>query len=163
MNELSDCWPEELVGEARLAMAAAYAPYSGFHVGAALEATDGRRFIGCNVENASFPVTMCAERVALGAAVSAGVRSFRRLALCVSGQAPASPCGMCRQALAEFGAELEVFSEGAAGERQAWKLADLLPARFHLRSELDCPSSSAPAGGVAPQSGSEGGEARPSR
>lgn len=128
---------DELVAAARDAMASAYAPYSRFRVGAALEAADGRRFEGCNVENASFPVTICAERVALGAAVRAGARRFRRIAIVVSGERPASPCGMCRQALAEFGLELEVVSVAASGERIRWGLAELLPATFELRAEAD--------------------------
>lgn len=113
-------------------MGRAYAPYSGFHVGAALEAEDGRRFAGCNVENAAYPVTVCAERVALGAAVAAGARRFRRLYLTASGGSPASPCGMCRQALAEFGLDLAVRSEGASGETREWTLRELLPDGFTL-------------------------------
>ncbi len=124
---------DELVGMARAAMTAAHAPYSGFRVGAALEADDGRRFAGCNVESVAFPVTACAERGALGAAVLAGARRFRRLALCASGTRPVSPCGACRQALAEFGLELEVVSvaaEGEEGDVEVWTLGELLPAPF---------------------------------
>jgi cytidine deaminase len=123
----------ELLALARSAMAAAYAPYSGFRVGAALEAEDGRRFAGCNVENAASSVTMCAERVALGAAVREGARRFRRLALCASGEHPVSPCGVCRQALAEFGVGTEVVSMAAGsegGEVAVWTLEELLPDRF---------------------------------
>lgn len=123
---------EKLIGAARTAGRGAHAPYSGYRVGAALEAADGRIFTGCNVENASYPVTLCAERVALGTAVTAGARSFRRLALVVSGEEPASPCGMCRQAMAEFGLGLEVIAEGASGERRTWTLRELLPASFAL-------------------------------
>lgn len=119
-----------LLAAAREAREAAYARYSGYRVGAALEAEDGRIFRGCNVENASYPVGSCAERTALGAAVTAGARSFRRLALSVSGEGPASPCGMCRQALAEFGYDLEIVSEGSAGSLRRWSLADLLPDGF---------------------------------
>lgn len=121
---------DELLEDARAAMSSAYAPYSGYRVGAALESEDGRRFSGANVENASYPVGMCAEQAALGAAVAAGARGFRRLALAVSGDAPAAPCGKCRQALAEFGGELRVLSEGAAGGRRRWTLDELLPDTF---------------------------------
>lgn len=123
---------EDLMTAATRARESAYAPYSGYRVGAALEAEDGRVFTGANVENASYPVGMCAEQAALGAAASAGVRSFRRLALVVSGDAAASPCGRCRQALAEFGTSLEVVSRGAGGEHRSWTLEELLPDSFGL-------------------------------
>lgn len=121
---------DDLVEAARQTMDAAYAPYSGYRVGAVLEAEDGRRFGGVNVENASYPVGLCAEQSALAAAVSAGARRFRRLALAASGDEPASPCGKCRQALAEFGLDLEIVSEGAAGGRRRWTLGELLPENF---------------------------------
>lgn len=124
---------EELLSEAREAAARAYAPYSGFRVGAVLETAGGRRFSGCNVENASYPVTVCAERVALGAAVAAGARSFRRIAIHSSGERPVAPCGMCRQALWELAPDLSVVSEGEGGERSSWSLAELLPDAFGLR------------------------------
>lgn len=121
---------EELLAEARRAMHGAHAPYSGFSVGAVLEAADGRRYAGCNVENASYPVSLCAERVALGAAVADGARRFRRIAMAVSGEDPSAPCGTCRQALREFGAGLEVVSTGSGGSVRRWRLADLLPDAF---------------------------------
>lgn len=124
--------PDELVRLAREAMDAAYAPYSGFRVGAALESSDGRRFAGCNVENASYPVTTCAERVALGAAVTGGALRFRRVAICSSGVRPVPPCGMCRQALAEFGLDLEIVSVTPGGRHARWNLRDLLPESFSL-------------------------------
>ena len=120
---------EDLAAEARSARERAYAPYSGFAVGAALETDDGRVFAGCNVECASYPVGTCAERVALGTAVVAGARSFSRLVVASGGAVPASPCGMCRQALAEFGLGLEIMSV-ARDQVANWSLGDLLPADF---------------------------------
>ncbi len=112
------------------AMQRAYAPYSKFQVGAALLGSDGSIAEGCNVENASFPAGTCAERVALGAAVSRGVRSFRVVVIASTGDAPASPCGMCRQALVEFSPELEVISITRTGQEARWRLSDLLPHAF---------------------------------
>jgi cytidine deaminase len=114
------------------AMAGAYAPYSGFRVGAALEAADGRRFTGCNIENASYSVTACAERVALGNAVAHGARRFSRIAIAAQGESPVAPCGVCRQALAEFGIDLEVISVNPNGVETRWSLGELLPSHFSL-------------------------------
>lgn len=130
-----DAEERELVDRARQARDAAYAPYSDFLVGAALEADDGRIYAGCNVENASYPVGMCAEQAALGAAVTDGARAFRRLALAASGSSPAAPCGRCRQALAEFGTDLAVVSVGTDGEVRRWSLQGLLPDSFGLDRE----------------------------
>jgi cytidine deaminase len=133
----------DLVERARTAMDAAYAPYSRFRVGAALEADDGRVFVGCNVENASYPVGSCAERNAIGQAVVAGARRFVRIVVASSGERPAPPCGMCRQALAEFGLDLEVVSFGGGGEAR-WRLAELLPDSF---TPDDLPAIGARGGG----------------
>lgn len=122
-----------LLEAARAVKERAYAPYSEFRVGAAIESTDGRVFTGCNVENASYPVGICAERVALGAAVAAGARHFGRLAIASDAATPTPPCGMCRQALCEFGMELEIESTGGDGASVRWWLRDLLPAHFELQ------------------------------
>lgn len=139
--------PDELVRLAHRAMERAYAPYSRFRVGAALEAEDGSRYTGCNVENASYPVTTCAERVAIGAAIVDGSREFRRIAICASGEEPTPPCGMCRQALAEFGLDLEIVSVTPGGKHARWHLRDLLPEAFSLLREGDAADGTGSAAG----------------
>lgn len=111
---------------------AAYAPYSGYRVGAALETADGRVFAGCNVENAAYSVTCCAERVALHSAVAAGARELRRLVVTASGRMP-YPCGPCRQALSEFATELPITMLDGEGNRRETDLAELLPEPFTLK------------------------------
>ncbi|HYT83724.1 MAG TPA: cytidine deaminase [Gemmatimonadales bacterium] len=119
----------ELVRQARAVQQHAYCPYSRFRVGAAIEAADGRVFVGCNVESASYGLTICAERMALGAAVAGGTRRLARVVVATDAEPPASPCGACRQLLAEFGLDLEVIAVGPKSERR-WTLADLLPDAF---------------------------------
>lgn len=103
----------------------AYAPYSNFPVGAAVLASDGRVFTGCNVENLSYGLTMCAERVALGAAVASGARDFLLMAVVADTQVPISPCGACRQVMAEFGVPQVMLSNRE--KHLKFTLEELLP------------------------------------
>ncbi len=120
----------ELIQAALRVRENAYAPYSNYKVGAALLAKSGKIYTGCNFENASFGAGTCAERVALGAALSAGEREFIAVA-CVGGDAEITPCGICRQALSEFG-NIEVFCVSDGGDVREFTLAELLPHGFKL-------------------------------
>lgn len=120
---------DRLVLAARGMQEHAYCPYSNYRVGAALEAQDGTVFLGCNVENASYGLTICAERAAIFAAVGAGARRFRRIVIATDSEPPAPPCGACRQVLAEFGSELEVESVGPSQSKR-WRIGELLPDAF---------------------------------
>lgn len=121
---------DELVAAALTARARAYAPYSQFSVGAAVRARDGRVFEGANMENASYGLAICAERAAVVAAVMAGARDLEAVAIASSISPPASPCGMCRQTLAEFAHDLRVILVNDRGERADTTLAELLPRPF---------------------------------
>ena len=118
---------ESLLQDAAAARLRAYAPYSNFKVGAALRTKTGEVFTGANVENISFGLTMCAERVALGAAVQAGFAEFEELALVTDSIEPVVPCGACRQVLAEFRPDLRIVSGTVSGATAEFDLATLLP------------------------------------
>ena len=122
----------DLLDRARQVRENAYAPYSRFPVGAALLATDGRVFTGCNVENASYGLANCAERVAIGKAVSEGAREFTAIAVIGPENAqPCAPCGACRQVLYEFGPDLPVvFPSVDASGYQVQPMGELLPGAF---------------------------------
>jgi cytidine deaminase len=112
------------------AMDRAYAPYSNFHVGAALLSSDGSITEGCNVENAAYPAGICAERAAVASAVARGNRSFEALFIATEAQDPTPPCGMCRQVLEEFSPKLLVVSATREGKEARWSLEELLPKAF---------------------------------
>ena len=122
---------EELRKAAQAMLARAYVPYSHFPVGAALECADGSVFTGCNVENAAYGPSICAERTAVVKAVSEGHRDFARIAIAADTEQFCPPCGVCRQVLSEFaGGELEVVLVNNRGEMRTLTLNDLLPYRF---------------------------------
>ena len=121
---------DALVSAAREARSRAYAPYSRFHVGAALLAEDGAVVTGANVENASYGLSMCAERTAVHRAAAEGVRKILALAVVASREEPTWPCGACRQVILEFGPEALIVSEGDGGRREERRLYDLLPVAF---------------------------------
>jgi cytidine deaminase len=121
---------EELLAAAREAMErGSYAPYSNFNVGAAVLA-EGEVFPGANVENASYPMSVCAERNAVAAAVIAGKRSIDAVAVVTRAEEPTPPCGGCRQVLNEFGPTMLVVIEAADGKRAEWTLPEILPHAF---------------------------------
>lgn len=116
-----------LIQAAQAALEKAYAPYSKFPVGAALLADNGTIFTGCNVENISYGLTICAERVAIGNAIAAGIQKFEAIAITACTEVPISPCGACRQVLAEFAPDLLVLSISQSGEVAEFRLSNLLP------------------------------------
>ena len=121
---------DPLVAAARAAQAQAYAPYSQLSASAPRSrARDGAVYVGCNVENASYGLTICAERAAVCAAVAAGVRRFRRAVVVSDADPPAAPCGACRQVLSEFGRDFRIDAVGPK-RTASWTMAELLPAAF---------------------------------
>jgi cytidine deaminase len=123
----------DLLAAARRARDRAHAPFSHFKVGAALEAADGTVFTGCNIENATYGLTICAERVAMFKALSDGHRQFTRVAIVSDTHAPTPPCGACRQILWEFGGDLEIILGNLERETGRFKLSDLFPHPFDAR------------------------------
>jgi cytidine deaminase len=123
----------DLVGAARRARENADAAFSHFKVGAALETADGTVITGCNIENATFGLTICAERVAMFKALSEGHRAFTRMAIVADTEAPTPPCGACRQILWEFGGDLQLTLANLIAEKGTHQLRDLLPLPFDAR------------------------------
>jgi cytidine deaminase len=134
--------PQELVAAALEARTRAYAPYSHYQVGAALLAGDGSLILGCNVENAAYPSTICAERVALTSAVAQGKRDFTAIAVATANGG--SPCGTCRQVMAELGLDMLVYISDAAGNYRTTNVRELLPDSFGPQRLADGVASRAP-------------------
>lgn len=130
----------ELVAHARAARDRAIAPFSRFKVGAALETADGTIVTGCNIENATYGLTLCAERVALFKALSEGHRQFTRVAVVADTRSPTPPCGPCRQLLWEFGGDLEVILANTTEVCGLYRMRDLLPLPFDARLLDEDPS-----------------------
>lgn len=126
----SELQPARLIAAARKARERSYSPYSGFAVGAALLGVSGRVYTAANVENASFGLSICAERAALFRAVTEGEREFQAIAISASGPRPTPPCGACRQVMHEFAPELTILLAGDDGTTEQWRLGDLLPRAF---------------------------------
>jgi cytidine deaminase len=122
-----------LIAAARNARLNAHAGFSHFKVGAALETADGTIIAGCNIENATYGLTICAERVAMFKALSEGHREFRRIVVVAETEAPTPPCGACRQILWEFGGDMEVILANLKKETGRHRLSDLLPIPFDAR------------------------------
>jgi len=123
---------DPLLSAALAARENAFAPYSRFQVGAALEDLEGRIHTGCNVENATYGLTVCAERVAVFKAISEGVRKFRRLAVAADTETPTPPCGACRQILWEFCGDIEIVLVNPRGKMETYRLKDLFPKPFDV-------------------------------
>ncbi len=121
---------EKLLSAARECRERAFAPFSGFRVGAAVEADDGSIFAGCNVESASYGLTMCAERVAIFSAVAAGRKRIKRISVVAESDELTAPCGACRQVIWEFGGDIPVLIVNTNGESVERQMSELLPMAF---------------------------------
>ncbi|HLA48331.1 MAG: cytidine deaminase [Nitrospinae bacterium RIFCSPLOWO2_02_39_17] len=121
---------EDLLAEAKIVRKKAYAPYSNFKVGAAVLTIDGKIFTGCNVENSSYGLSICAERSAISNAISSGYKKFTKIAVVTDSEPPASPCGACRQVIFEFGDDIEVIMANLKGDIKVMKISELLKDGF---------------------------------
>ena len=124
--------PDALIAAALAARENAFAPYSKFRVGAAIEDSEGRIHTGCNVENSTYGLTVCAERVAVFKAISEGVRKFRRVAVAADTDSLTPPCGACRQILWEFCGDIEIVLVNLRGQTETYRLKDLFPKPFDV-------------------------------
>jgi cytidine deaminase len=136
-NDISSETWDELFEHAASVRENAWVPYSTFQVGAAILLPDGDIVTGCNVENATYGATVCAERTAVGCAVARGERDFRAICIVTELDEPAAPCGICRQVLAEFCDDLPILLANPQGERELVMLSELLPRRFSGRDFAD--------------------------
>ena len=152
---------QRLITAARHARSLAVAPFSGFKVGAALETEDGAVSTGCNIENASYGLTMCAERVAVFKAVSEGHRRFRRIAVVADTPAPTPPCGACRQILWEYAGNIQVVLANLEGETGRARMTRLLPVPFD--ADVLSSSSSGPSKRIASPLPKDANRRRPTR
>ena len=128
---------EVLKKAAFTAMENAYAPYSGFRVGAAISTRDGKVVPGCNIENSAYGNTVCAETLAVCAAVSQGLKHFDSIAIATEADDPTPPCGACRQVLNEFAPEIEITSHTRDGKSASWTLSELLPHAFLFDTHVE--------------------------
>ena len=127
---------KKLIGEAEQARKKAYTPYSKFKVGAAILTSEGRIFSGCNIENASFGLTICAERVAVFKAISEGFKKFEAIAIIADTIRPCYPCGACRQVILEFGEDITLIMANLRGDIKINKIKELLPEAFNKNDLL---------------------------
>jgi cytidine deaminase len=136
MDPQEEVTPEKLIEKALEAQRYAYVPYSEFHVGAAVLADNGRIYTGCNIENSSYGATICAERTAIGKAVSEGARQILAIAITSDSEVYTMPCGICRQVMSEFcSSDMPLYLSDRDGRFQQFKFSEILPHCFHLTSE----------------------------
>ncbi len=126
---------DQLIKRARDAQKQAYVPYSRFHVGAVLLTEDDQIFSGCNVENATFGATICAERTAVFSAVCHGARRFTKIVIVSDDEDPVMPCGTCRSVLFEFSPDMEIIAVGSSGKVEKIQLSQLYPKGFRLKTK----------------------------